>query len=56
MFWERVSEKRLRKNLTAEITMNYLDENGQPVEFNTAKEFPVQYIEERVTLNPYIIL
>lgn len=56
MFWERVSESRTYKTISAEIELIYLDENGEEIEFNTAKEFPVQYIEQKVTLNPYVIL
>lgn len=56
MFWERVSEVRTHKKITALIEMSYKDAEGNPVEFNTAQEFPVQYIEQRVTVNPYIIL
>lgn len=56
MFWERVSESRQHKTITADIEIIYLDENGEEVEFTVAKEFPVQYIEQKVTINPYIIL
>lgn len=56
MFWERVSEVRTHKNITALISIVYNDADGNPVEFNTAQDFPVQYIEQRVTFNPYIIL
>jgi len=56
MFWERVSENRTYKKITAEIEMVYYDEQGNPIEFSTAKEFPVQYIQQEVTLNPYVIL
>jgi len=56
MFWERVSEVRTQKTITAEMDISYLDENGEPIEFSVAKEFPVQYIEEQVRVNPYVIL
>ena len=56
MFWERVSEIRQHKTITADIEIKYLDENGEEIEFTVAREFPVQYIEEQVTVNPYIIL
>lgn len=56
MFWERVSEVRQDKNITANIELSYLDENGEEIMFNAAKDFQVQYIEEKVTLNPYIII
>jgi hypothetical protein len=56
MFWQRVSEIRTHKTILAEIEMSYLDENGEEIEFNTAKEFQVQYVEQRITNNPYILL
>jgi hypothetical protein len=56
MFWERVTESRQHKLITAQIEMTYYDEEGNPIEFTTAKEFPVQYIEQVVTINPYVIL
>jgi len=56
MFWERVTETRQHKTITAEIEIVYEDEDGNPIEFTTAQEFPIQYIEQRVTTNPYVIL
>ncbi len=56
MFWERVSENRTHKNITADIELVYYDEDGNPIEFNTSKTFTVQYIEQVVSVNPYIIL
>ena len=56
MFWERVCEVRTQKNVTANIELEYLDENGDPIIFSSAQEFPIQYIEEQVRLNPYVIL
>ena len=56
MLWERVSETRQHKTITAEIEIIYYDEDGNPVEFTSAQEFPIQYIEQKVTVNPYVIL
>ncbi len=56
MFWERVCEVRQQKNITANIEMQYEDENGNPIIFSAAKEFPVRYIEQQVRINPYVIL
>lgn len=56
MPWERVSEVRQNKKIHADITLSYPDENGEAIEFNAAKDFEVQYIEQKVTLNPYVIL
>lgn len=56
MFWERVSEVRQSKIISADIDMTYYDTEGNPINFNSAKDFPVQYIEEKVTFNPYVSL
>jgi len=56
MFWERVSENRTHKDITADIELIYYDEDGNPIEFNTAKTFSVQYIEQVVSINPYVVL
>ena len=56
MFWERVSESRTHKDITADIELIYYDEEWNPIEFNTSKTFTVQYIEQEVSVNPYIIL
>lgn len=56
MFWERVSEIRQHKKITANIEIRYDDENGEEIVFNSAKDFEIQYIEEWIGLNPYIFL
>ncbi len=56
MFWERVSEKRQSKKINADIEIIYYDENGKEIVFNSAKDFEVQYIEQQITNNPYVIL
>lgn len=56
MFWERVSESRTHKDITAEIELIYYDEEWNPIEFNTSKTFTVQYIEQIVSINPYVVL
>ncbi len=56
MFWQRVSEVRQHKTITADIEMIYYDEKWNPITFTTSKEFPVQYIEDQITNNPYFIL
>jgi len=56
MFWERVSSVRQTKTITADIELFYDDKDWNPIEFTVAREFPVQYIEEQVTFNPYIII
>ena len=56
MPWEVVVNNRTRKNITADIEMRYRDINGNERVFNAAKEFPIQYTEEKIILNPYILL
>ncbi len=56
MMWERASEVRKHEIMTANMEFRYTDENWEDVVFNSAQEFPVQYIETRVTYNPYIVL
>jgi len=38
------------------IDFSYLDENGERVEFNSAKEFEIEYTEQYVWINPYVVL
>jgi len=54
--WERVCEKRSNKKITALIDFSYLDHNGERIEFNSAKEFEIEYIEQYIGINPYIVL
>ena len=55
-FWERVCEKRDFKKITALINFSYLDQNWEEIEFNSAKEFEIAYVEEYVWINPYVII
>lgn len=54
MFWERVQEARRNKTITALIDVSYTDENGEEVQFNAAREFEIEYIEQYIGINPYI--
>jgi len=56
MPWEIVSEVRTNRNITADIELRYTDIDGNEQAFNAAKEFPIQYREERIILNPYVLL
>ena len=56
MPWEVVTESRNRKNITADIELRYTDINGNDRVFNAAEEFPIQYKEEVIIINPYILL
>ena len=56
MPWEIVTQDRTRKNITAEIELRYKDTDGNDVTFHSVKEFPIQYVREKIILNPYIII
>ncbi len=56
MPWQRVCTKKNEKHITAYIKMSYLDDDGQTIEYNSAKEIPVSYTEKYIGLNPYVII
>ena len=54
--WERVAERRDAKTIEALINFSYTDEEWEEIEFNSAKEFEIEYTEQYVWVNPYIII
>ncbi len=56
MFWERVCTRKQFKTLTADIDLSYVNHEGKTIEFNSAEEFKIQYIEQYIWINPYVIL
>lgn len=56
MFWERVCETKQHKKITAIFDISYNDENGELVEFNSAKDFYIDYTEQYIGLNPYVLI
>ncbi|MDC0505971.1 hypothetical protein OAN96_00065 [Candidatus Gracilibacteria bacterium] len=56
MFWERVCKRKQFKTLTADIELSYINNEGKEIEFNSAKEFKIQYIEQYIGINPYVVL
>ena len=56
MPWQRLQEKRKTKNVQAIIEVAYEDADGQLIEYNSAEEFEVEYTEQYLWLNPYIII
>jgi zinc-ribbon domain len=56
MFWERVCEARRYKKITALIEVNYTDENGKEIEFNSARDVEIEYIESYIWKNPYVFI
>lgn len=55
MFWQRVREAQRNKTIQAIIDISYTDENGEEVEFNSAREFDISYTEQYIALNPYVV-
>lgn len=56
MFWERVWERQQNKKLTAIFDISYSDKNWELVEYNSAKDFYIDYTEEYIGLNPYVLI
>jgi len=56
MPWEVVTDSRTKRNITADIELRYTDIHGNEQVFNAAQEFPIQYIEEKIVINPYMVL
>ncbi len=55
-FWERVCEKRDLKKITALINFSYFNQDWEEIEFNSAKEFEIAYVEEYIGINPYVVI
>lgn len=53
---EKVYTKDTKKKLTAKIKLEYTDPNWKEVEFNSAKEFYVNYMEDYVWLNRLVVI
>lgn len=56
MPWERISSKVNNKKIKAIFDINYKDENWENIEYNSIKEFDVEYIEKYVWLNLYFFI
>jgi hypothetical protein len=48
MFWERYSQRIKKEKITALIDLSYKDKKGKKVEFNSAKEFYINYKESYI--------
>lgn len=53
---EKFYTRETKKKLTAKIKLEYTDPNWKEVEFNSAKEFFVSYLEDYVWLNRYVVI
>ncbi len=56
MPWERLNERLSYKNITAKLEVVYNDHNWEKIEFNSAKEFSIEYKEKYIWLNPIVII
>ncbi len=56
MFWERYSERIKREKITALIDLSYKNNKWKNIEFNSAKEFYVNYKESYIWYNPYVVI
>ncbi len=54
--WQRINERLEQKNINAIIEMWYENYEGKNIQFNSAKEFEVDYKVKYVWLNPYFFL
>lgn len=55
-FWERILERSNKKKVTADIHVAYTDLKGEEIEFNSAEDFYIEYVDTYVWFNKYIIL
>lgn len=56
MFWERVLERKNTEKITAEFSIKYKDKDGEDIQFNSAKEFDIEYTEKYIGLNYYVCI
>ena len=56
MFWEKIIEKQNRKKITSIIDLSYKDREWFDVEFSSAYDFYINYKEDKVWLNFYVII
>lgn len=53
-FWERVLQRKNQKVVTAQIEVSYDDINGEEIEFNSAEDFTIEYVDTYIGVNKYI--
>ena len=55
MPWEKIEERKVNKIITADFNLKYKWLDGKDIEYNSAKEFPVEYTEKYVAINYYVL-
>lgn len=56
MPWEKEYTKETKQKLTAKIKLEYTDPNWKEVEFNSSREFYVNYLEDYIWFNRLVII
>ena len=56
MPWERVNEELKTKTVKAYIEIAYKDGEGDDIQYNSAGEFEIEYTQQYIWLNPYVII
>ena len=55
MFWERICTRKQHKKITALIDISYVNQDGDTIEFNSAQDFYIDYTEQYIGLNLYVV-
>lgn len=56
MPWQRIAERIKTKKIQAIIELTHKNEDGEDVSYESAKEFEIEYTEQYIWLNPYVVL
>jgi hypothetical protein len=54
--WQRINQKLEQAKITALIELAYTDHNDELIEFNSAKEFYIQYQYDCLGINIYFFI
>ena len=54
--WERINQRINHKTIKAEIDISYIDNNWELIDLPSAQEFYIDYKDEYIWLNPYVII
>ncbi len=56
MPWQRVCERKKTKTIEAVLEIAYKDEKWDTIQYNSAQEFEIEYTEQYLWINPYLII
>ena len=54
--WEKLETKKVQKQLTAQIDVEYDKQDGTKQEFHIIKKFPISYDEKELVINYEILM